>query len=280
MFFIFGSPRSGTTLLAQCLDSHPDIVVPHETDFIIPLAFIFDRIRDPDVGREMICNLVTRSAATVSSLGEYLSEQTLREVICASPYEPAAILRAIYDELARRSGAKLAGDKSPNDLLFLRILVKVNGIGPDTKIVHLVRDVRDVMVSVNEQKWAVDADLYLPRFWASSNLYLHMLFREDRGRYFFVRYEDMVRNPEAVCQDLCRFLGVEFDPDMLECGNRHRRYREMPQHRRLFQPITTSRIGLYRSEVHREMRQLYERQAREALEAFGYLNDDGEYAHG
>ncbi len=38
MFFVFGSPRSGTTLMAQCLSSHTDIIIPHETDFIC--AFI------------------------------------------------------------------------------------------------------------------------------------------------------------------------------------------------------------------------------------------------
>jgi hypothetical protein len=46
MLFVFGSPRSGTTLLAQILNSHPEIVVPHETDFIIPFVFVFDRIPD------------------------------------------------------------------------------------------------------------------------------------------------------------------------------------------------------------------------------------------
>ena len=273
MFFIFGSPRSGTTLLAQCLDSHPDIVVPDETDFIIPLAFIFDRIRNADVGRAMIANLVTHAVATTSSLGEYLSPETLREVIGSSPYEPAAMLEAIYAELARRSGARLAGDKSPNDLLFLRMLVKVKGIGPDTKIVHLVRDIRDVMVSLNQQQWAPDADLYFPRFWSTSNLYLRALFHEDRSRYRLVRYEDMVRSPQPVYEDLCRFLGVAFDPGMLACEKRHGRYRKMAHHRRLFEPITTSRIGLYRSQVDNEMLGHYERQAHEGLEVFGYLTE-------
>ncbi|QHW31542.1 sulfotransferase [Paenibacillus rhizovicinus] len=35
MFIIFGSPRSGTTLLSSVLDAHDDIVVPDETDFIV-----------------------------------------------------------------------------------------------------------------------------------------------------------------------------------------------------------------------------------------------------
>jgi len=82
-----------------------------------------------------------------------------------------------------------------------------------------------------------------------------------------------------VCQGLCRFLGVEFGPQMLECGSRHQRYRGMPHHQRLFQPISTSRIGVYRDEVPWATQQLYCRQAQEALEVFGYLKGDGENPH-
>jgi len=34
MSFLFGTPRSGTILLAQCLSAHTKIIVPSETDFI------------------------------------------------------------------------------------------------------------------------------------------------------------------------------------------------------------------------------------------------------
>src|SRR5215208_3766820 len=71
MFFIFGSPRSGTTLLAQCLNNHSDIVVPHETSFIIPLAFVFTSIREPELGKEMIIRFITRSHDFQTSIGEY-----------------------------------------------------------------------------------------------------------------------------------------------------------------------------------------------------------------
>ena len=38
MFIIFGSPRSGTTLLASSLDQNDQLVVLDESDFIIPMA--------------------------------------------------------------------------------------------------------------------------------------------------------------------------------------------------------------------------------------------------
>ena len=95
MFFIFGMPRSGTTLLAQCLNAHSKIVVPHETDFIIPMAFIFDRIRDEQVGRNLIYELIVNSTYFPNSLEEYVDARTVYDSVHSCDYSPASILNAI-----------------------------------------------------------------------------------------------------------------------------------------------------------------------------------------
>jgi Sulfotransferase family len=269
MFFIFGSPRSGTTLLAQCLNNHPDIAIPHETDFIIPLAFVCDRIADPATGKAILTQLVTRSTAFRASIGEYLSEARVAEVIAASPYQAAHMIEALYSDIAAAAKAGLAGDKSPNDLLFLRMLIKVGGIAPDTKIVHLVRDVRDVMVSLRQTGWLADVDVYFARFWSNSNLYLHSLYRDQSERYALVRYEDMVREPQAWLRQICVFLGVAYRPEMLDSSRFHSRYRTLPHQAKLYAPISTENVGVFRG-LDPSTILLYETQAREALEVFGY----------
>jgi hypothetical protein len=60
-FFIFGSPRSGTTLLCASLELNDKIVVPDETDFVVPMGFIFDRVKDVAVGRDLIASLIVSS---------------------------------------------------------------------------------------------------------------------------------------------------------------------------------------------------------------------------
>ena len=270
MFFIFGTPRSGTTLLAQCLQAHRDIVVPHETDFIIPMAFVFDRIADAAVGRELIAAVITQSSCFKDSLGEYLSAQRIRELIFSCDYTAASILQSIYGELANVTGTKLAGDKSPNDLLFLRMLIKVKGIAPDTKIIHIVRDIRDVMVSLEEQQWGLDFPLYFPRFWADSNLYLRSLYGNNPSQYLFLRYEDFVQVPETACAEICSFLGVDYQATMLDSRHFHQRYRGARSHGRLYTPIDMTRIGVYKRSLSVEQRNSFENQAREALEVFGY----------
>ncbi|GAB4302992.1 MAG: sulfotransferase [Desulfuromonadia bacterium] len=270
MFFIFGSPRSGTTLLAQALSAHSQIIVPDETDFIVPMAFLYDRIPDPQVGRELISGLIIHSARFADSIGEYLSREEVRDIVHTSDYSPSKILTAIYDRIARNSGKMIAGDKSPNDLLFLRMLIKTESISPQTKIIHIVRNIHDVMPSLKRAGWLNDPDRYFPRFWSNSNLYLHALFEENREQYQLVRYEDLVSAPLETFSNLCTFLGVEFEPDMLSPERRNPRYRGMEIHRHLFEPITTKRIGQYRSAIGWETLREYEKQAAEALQTFGY----------
>jgi len=51
MFVVFGSPRSGTTLLAATLNQNDNIIIPDETDFIIPLAFLLKTVKDEEKGK-------------------------------------------------------------------------------------------------------------------------------------------------------------------------------------------------------------------------------------
>jgi len=272
MFFIFGSPRSGTTLLAQCLNNHSEIIVPHETNFIIPMGFVFSSIREPDLGKEIIIKLITGSPDFKTSIGEYLDEEKISKIINGCDYHPARMLNSLYAELATSTGKKIAGDKSPNDLLNLNALVSQGGLDDASmKIIHIVRDIRDVMVSLNKAKWLKDLDLSFPRFWSNSNLYLNSLYKDKKNRYLLIRYEDMVHQPEYVLHKACDFLEVDFQPRMLDFQNFNPRYKNFPSHSKLYAPISTDNIGVYKKELTKSLLISYERQAQEALEIFEYL---------
>lgn len=273
MFFVFGSPRSGTTLLAQCLNNHSEIVIPHETSFIIPMAFVFTSIREPDLGKEIIIKLITHSYDFQTSIGEYLSEERISKIINGCDYHPAQVLIAIYAELALSAGKKIAGDKSPNDLLNLNALVSQGGLDDvNIKIIHIVRDIRDVMVSLNKIKWLKDKDMEFsfPRFWSNSNLYLNSLYKGEKNKYLLIRYEDMVCEPEHIFHKICDFLEVDFQQGMLDFQNFDPRYKDFPFHSKLYAPISSESIGVYKKELAKALLASYERQAQEALNVFEY----------
>jgi hypothetical protein len=270
MFFIFGSPRSGTTLLAQCLNAHPDLAIPHETDFIIPAAFIFDRVPDLGVRREILKLLIPQTAAFASSLGEYLDSADIHRIIEAGALNLAQFLDDIFAAVAHRAGVRLAGDKSPNDLLFLRMLIKVDGIPPGARIVHIVRDVRDVVSSLMERGWVPQIESYFSRFWSGSNLYLHNIFRAKEN-YHLVKFEEFVTEPARIVAGVCQHLGIDFVPQMLDPDRRHSRYKDVPHHRRLYEQISIAPIGEFRRKMNPDLIAQCEVQGAEAMAVFGYL---------
>ncbi len=271
MFIIFGSPRSGTTLLASSLDQGDDLVVPHETDFIIPLAFLVDRVKDPVKGRLLVADMIVSTEGFTESLGKYLSRADVSKCVASASYTVPSILEGIYAKVARAAKRKIAGDKSPNDVAYARMLIK-NGLPRSgIKIIHIVRDVRDVLLSLNEvqpQDWS-DIRSYFPRLWSYSNLLLHDTYR-NRANYFFVRYEDLVNEPEVAFRGMAKFLGVRFREKMLDAATRGAKYEHMAHHRNLAQPIAQRR-GNWREAMSPGLKTRCVVQAREALARFGYM---------
>lgn len=244
MFFVFGSPRSGTTLISQSLSAHPEIHVPNETQFIVPAAFLFDRMDDGPARREALKLLITGERQFHWGLGEYLSAAEVVEIIEAQSADSfAAFLNALYDAVARRAGKQIGGDKSPNDLGFFGILRKTGALDPPVKIIHVVRDVRFVIASSIEHGW-VTADRIdnFVRAWTNSNAGLYTSFG-GAPNYLLVRYEDFVRDPEGQTARMCGHLGRAFHPDTIDPARKHTRFTGVAHHAKLYSPISSEQTS-------------------------------------
>lgn len=273
MFLVLGQPRSGTTLVAQCLNAHPDLVVPDETDIVVPLAFLVDRIEDPDVGRDLAATLVSASKRFTGSLGEYLSAEQAAEVVRSAPWSLRGVLDALYAAVAESGGGRLGGDKSPNDLKYLRALLAVDLFGEDLPVIHVIRDIRDVLVSFHDLGWANGLPEGMVRMWTANNLMVRGTVPRRGSPYLLVRYEDVVADPEGRFRAMCDLLGVDFVPEMLDDERRYEQFaghREIGQHAQTFQPISASRIGRYRDAFDAVTIARIEQVAGEGLEVFGY----------
>ena len=269
MFFVFGSPRSGTTLLARMLNAHPDLAVPHETDGIVPLCLLHDRIPDPVLRRRLISEMFVATRRFAAGIGDYLDAPTVTKILQEAEDSPAAMLRAVYAGVAGASGARMAGDKTPNDLNQIRVLDRAGLLAAPNRCIHIVRDVRDVLASLLARGWSDGLERYFARQWSQANLYLAQM--APPTQYLLLRYEDLVRDPEAELERACAFLGVAFDACMLEPeARRHPRYDAAPQHARLALPVDTAAIGAFRHSLDPALANTFLEQAVEAMHAFGY----------
>ena len=271
MFIIFGSPRSGTTLLSSILNSHSDVLIPDETDFIVPILFIFDRIKDPNAGKNLIKNLITSSTRFPFSIGEYISKEEVFKIIDDTEYVPSDILNSIYQFMATKHGKKIGADKSPNDLFNFHMFLKEGVFDSDIKIIHIVRDVRDVFLSIRKTRfWLRNIEFCFPRKWSESNLLLYNVMKGNSKQYFFIKYEDLIGFPEDKLKEISKFIGIPFEKEILNFERRINRHQGEAHHLNVNKPFLEQRIGVWKKEMDRVTREMCETQAKECLELFKY----------
>lgn len=146
-FFIFGHARSGTTLLVRLIRLHPDVHCNYQAHFFTRPPLLKALVASPEVRGwlERRSNRWNR--------GRDLSPVVLR-----------AVSDFILERDAQRAGKSIVGDKSPNSLLDGEAVHLLKGVYPDARLIYIVRDGRDAVLSHRIQSF-VDT----PRFFSSED---------------------------------------------------------------------------------------------------------------
>jgi hypothetical protein len=212
--FVVGAPRSGTTLLQLILNAHPDVAIHGEIHFFDEILQLKTEIPgfETEQDRDKFLGQLGRTNALqyVPGLQPRLEVVRKRLGTAASPgYELFFLL--LMQAFAEESGASRFGEKTPQNI---RYLPELSEIFPEAKIVHIVRDPRDVVTSLMRMPWAPDSVVLNAIKWKIDMLYMHD-YLESGGAAHELRYEDLVAEPESTLRALCRFLDVPWDPVML-----------------------------------------------------------------
>jgi sulfotransferase family protein len=228
--FVVGCPRSGTTLLQRMLDAHPQLAVANDTHFIPrALEAVQSGSLDDDdalADASSLPKLVAwvRSYYRFARLG--LDEASFAQATaCARSYREFVSL--LYGQLARKHGKELGGEKTPD---YVRHLPLLHRLFPWARSVHIIRDGRDVALSILEwacrggrQKGPAKLALWREEPVATCALWWRWQVRLGRRSrsvlppdiYQEVRYEALVDDPEAILRSVVAFLGLPFSDRML-----------------------------------------------------------------
>lgn len=223
--FIVGAPRSGTTLLGALLSSHSLFDCGPETQF-----FQFLRTRDrhvllhstdrwPEVALDFLYRLNIHGEL-VCDLFQLRREELDAFLRNERPGVETA-LRALTELHALRHGKCRWIEKSPNHILHLDTL---RSTFPEALILWIVRDPRDVALSIPKLPWGRKSylqNLYLWQYWdnvGAANL-------SDDPRCLRIRYEDLVESPARELTRVCTFLGAPFEMQMLDTADASSRMR-------------------------------------------------------
>lgn len=212
-FFVVGSARSGTTLLRLMLNAHRDVAVPPESRFVVELWTGTEHVRV----RELLPKLAAHPRFQTWDLPIEMVEHELNG-LDEVPY--ATALEAPYRAYARVNGKARWGDKTPRYVEHIPLLAR---LWPDARFVHLVRDGRNVALSYADVPFGPKTVVKAAELWAGR---VRMGLEAGRAlggdRYLEIRYEDLVDDAEGEANDLCEFLGLEFDSGMLDYTERAR----------------------------------------------------------
>ena len=224
-FFIVGCPRSGTSLLKRMLNAHSQVAVLGESHWIVEL-FEEKRGLTPEglVNPELVSQLI--QSPKFNRLG--ISSVQLETLLAAQhPVDYSTFITRIFDAYGQAQAKLFVGNKTP---WFVRRLPTLHTLWPRARFVHLIRDGRDVCLSM--AAWPTNHRNHPARFstWkedavSTAALWWEHMVRKGReagrllgaGLYYEMSYESLVSHPAEECSRLCSFLQLPLDAAMLKC---------------------------------------------------------------
>jgi hypothetical protein len=279
------SPRSGTTLLRFMLDAHPEVAIPPETGFLV-LAHGFSGGGN-ELRREFF-EAVTSFPPEAPAWKDFgmPEEQFWAALLEISPFSVAEGYRAFYRTYAARFGKRRWGDKTP---LYCMHLEAIGGVLPEAHFIHIIRDGRDVALSLRQMWFSPGKDIEAQaEHWSRSVSTARQQGARCR-RYLEVRFEDLIRDSPGVLKMVCEFIGVRYAAEMLEYYGRtperlteHRDRRRpdgslvvshagrMQQQALTMQPPQASRVHAWKQAMSEEEQGRFEAIAGRLLAELGY----------
>ena len=232
-FFILGHARSGTTLLMRLARLHPEVHCNYQAHFFT---------RKP----------LLKSLVDSAEIEEWLTRKSNRwnQGRDLSPLVLRASADFIMERDAAREGKMIVGDKSPSSVIHGQVVRDMHSLYPDAKIVNIIRDGRDVLISerfrnfVEESKFLTTEDKRIiadlrtdpaPFSDGRCSIFTESFIRNIATRwvkdltesdteaqrlygkhYHSLRYEDLLEHSFDEMQRLWKFLGVKKIPKSLE----------------------------------------------------------------
>jgi hypothetical protein len=200
-FFVIGPLRTGSSLMARCLDDHPAVICLCESEINRALF------------RDHYLKLHFRRMAAHG-----LSTQDTINLLDRKKQDDIASLTAWYREIAPQLSVLYGtqnlfalGDKSPD---FYRSPKLVRNLAEAHRLIYTVRDPRAILWSIRAQRNVPWQDK-MARWGSLVRNYLTWKPFLDASNVLVVRYEDLVRSPQATMTAVYDHLGLLYSPRFL-----------------------------------------------------------------
>lgn len=256
--FIGGAGRSGTTLLRVILDSHSQIACGPElkiTPLIASYWYDFQTKYSPFLKEYLInekdINLLFSNMIT-SLLEKYRSSQNKNRI----------------------------AEKSPNNI---KIFYHLSHIFPDSPLIHIVRDGRDVIASLLTMDWKnpdgqpiayTNDPIEVAKYWKDAvQTGLKFAKQSNLDNHFLLKYEELVTSPEDILKKLFSFLNEPWEENVLKFHEKHRNLANESSASQVNKKLYTSSIGRWKNDLTVDQKSVIKPIINDTLLELGYIKD-------
>ena len=202
--FLTGFARSGTTWVNRLMRDYFDAGFVNEGQFIVAFGLRLARYGDlrrkknlqhllADLRRDEFFSILERNYSVTIDWQD----------LAAGPANFTAIALGILRQIAMHLGSSRIGSKYP---VFGRHLDLLNGLFPDCRIVHVIRDGRDCAMSQRHVTWGHQNACAAAVHWRRYINTARNAARNMPGRYLEIRYEDLISSPASSMAELEQFV--------------------------------------------------------------------------
>lgn len=234
LIFIAGNSRSGTTLMGRILQQHADIHTFHELHFFEQLWSAGDagKVLTREAATVLYARLLRAERAGVFSNAAYQTyegEAAQQLMAYTGALTGEAVFGYFLQQEAGRQGKSMACEQTPRNLFYGR---EITQLYPDAKMIVMVRDPRDVLLSQKRKwkrrflggstlpwreslrAWVNYHPITISRLWAIHYQTVETLLRDPA--VLVVSFEQLLAEPRRTLQMVCSFVGIDYAPALLE----------------------------------------------------------------
>lgn len=280
--FINGVQRSGTTLVNRMLSKSPNIAFfPRETHLFPLMWTVSDQLSFDS--STTFSKFVLEKFPKVNN--GWTEEMDYLKSISASilkddfnPKSCSEALSYLLNHWQQQNKNAIVGEKTPAHIYYAEQIFKTY---PNAKFIITVRDPRGIALSEMvkmaqnpriKEKFSLFS--FIVRWQTAHNLAKKWQKKYGVDKVKYIKYEDIILQPQQTVMDLCNFLEISFLPEMLEVGVVNSSFLDLKQKDKRF---NVDNLYRWKEGLEKQQIALIQYHLSSAMQELGYENEIVDY---